>query len=148
MFFVSTMHVTQNHRMIWAEKVLTDHLIPTPSHRQGHLPTQYQVRPPFTPAAPAQSHATSGTCLPKQQSHKVVVLVLFPTAAQAQTCHECLFKHVGEAFCCAEDTDLKKKALFHPEKAMLLYREANPDSCSQEAEMVSFKCLLKRVSNE
>ena len=28
----------QNHRMVWVGRDLTDHLVPTPCHEQGHLP--------------------------------------------------------------------------------------------------------------
>jgi len=34
----------QNHRMVWVGRDLTDHLVPTPCHEQGHLPPA-QVAP-------------------------------------------------------------------------------------------------------
>ena len=35
-----------NHRVVGVRRVLTDHLVPTPCHRQGHLsPDQVPLRP-------------------------------------------------------------------------------------------------------
>ena len=40
---------SQNHRMIWVGRDLSDHLVPTPCHRQGHLPLDQVVHSPIQP---------------------------------------------------------------------------------------------------
>ena len=41
---------SQNYRMVWVERDLCDHLVPTPCYRQGHLPLGQGAQNPIQPA--------------------------------------------------------------------------------------------------
>ena len=55
---------SQNHRVVRIGRVLTDHLVPTPCHGQGHLPPDQVAQSPVQPGLEhfqgAGSHSFSG----------------------------------------------------------------------------------------
>jgi len=68
--------------MVWVGRDLTDHLVPTPCHRQGHLSVDWSAQSPIQPGLEhfqeGVSHNFSGQHVPvPHNSHHKEILPYF-----------------------------------------------------------------------
>jgi len=74
--------ISQNHRMVWVGRDLTDHPVPTPCHGQGHLPSDQLLKAlsdlALNPAREGAATASLGNLGHSLTTLKVQNFFLFP----------------------------------------------------------------------